>query len=395
MGSRSKTISRGVRIRTYPSGLQRIEIQFQITGPKGERVQCKEVLPDLDCNKAGCQRAAINLKAEIDSAIRRGAFDYAEYFPKSPRALRFRLPRNHVTVQMIQETLLQDLETAGRESTTMASYRKSAARIDQHLGDILVSALTPEDIRSMVRVRQVSRKTWNNDLIPLRRALNRAVNDGLILFSPLDRVELDELVPRHRKPQPDPFSMGEIEQILTSAPVHCPRAHNLIEFALFTGLRPEELAGLQWDDVDLANRQVHITHAAELSLRRAHLKPPKTTAGLRTVDLLPRAQDALKRQQSVTRFRGLNVFCRWSSLEPFSSYEQLACRWKTILTRAGVRYRPLNHTRHTYASHQLSSGVNALYVASQMGHSGTAMLDIYSTWISDWKTEHQERKYGS
>lgn len=395
MGGRSKTLSRGVRIRTYPSGLQRIEIQFQIVTQGGRRQQCKEILPDLDPSKPGCIKAANNLKAEIDSAIRRGTFDYGEFFPHSPKARKYRLPRNYLTVRIIQESLLRDLATAGRESTTLASYRKSAGRINQHMGDLLVSALTPEDIRAMVRGRRVSRKTWNNDLIPLRRALNRAVNDGLILFSPLDRVELDELVPRHKKPQPDPFSMEEIDQVLAAAAEYCPRAHNLIEFALFTGLRPEELAGLQWDDVDLAARQIHISHAAELSLRRADLKPPKTMAGLRTVDLLPKALDALKRQQSITRFRGLNVFCRWSSLEPFNSYEQLSGRWKTVLVRAGVRYRPLNHTRHTYASHQLSSGVNTLYVASQMGHSGTAMLDIYSTWINDWKVEHQERTYGS
>src|SRR5690606_34784622 len=133
---------------------------------------------------------------------------------------------------------------AGREATTLAAYRRSAGRINQHLGNTRIAELTPEDFRRMVRIRAVSRKTWNNDLIPLRRALNRAVNDGLIAFSPLDRVVLDELVPRHKKPQPDPFSMDEIRAILATAQAYSDKAHNLVEFALFTGLRLEELAGL-------------------------------------------------------------------------------------------------------------------------------------------------------
>lgn len=389
MGGRSQVISRGVKIRTYKSGLQRIEIQFQWHG------QCREVVPHLDPTKPGNRRAAVNLKAAIDDAISRGTFDYATYFPKSTSLRRLAGAGCRVTVKQAQNAYLQDLRIAGRQATTLASYRKSARRINEYLGAILLTELTPEDLRSMVRMRQVSRKTWNNDLIPLRRALKRAVNDGVIAVSPLDRVELDDLVPRHEKAQPDPFSMQEINQVLDAARDYCPRAHNLIAFAFFTGLRLEELAGLQWEDVDLAGKRVHIRHAAELSLRRAQLKPPKTTAGLRTVELLPRALEALKRQQSITRFRGLNVFCRWRSLAPFNSYEQLAGRWKTVLRRAGVRYRPLNHTRHTYASHQLSSGQNPAYVAQQLGHAGTAMLDVYARWIHDWQPAYQEKSYGT
>lgn len=136
--------------------------------------------------------------------------------------------------------------------------------------------------------------------------------------APLERVDLNELVPKHKKSKPNPFSMEEIEAILSTAGEYCERFHNLIEFAFFSGLRPEELAGLQWDNVDFKRDQVSITDAAMLSI---------------------------------------------------------------------------NQTRHTYASHQLSSGENPLYVASQMGHRGTALLDVYATWAEEWKDE-QAGVYG-
>jgi integrase len=389
VGGRSKTISRGVRIRTYPSGLSRIEIQFQYRG-----VTCKEILSNVDPSKASGRKFAVGLKAEVENAISRNSFDYANFFPRSRRANVFGQSGATLTVSKAQETLIADLARAGLEKTTLASYERSAKRINKHLGKVLVTELQPMDIRDMVRARKASRKTWNNDLIPLRRSLKRAVNDALILFSPLDRVELGELVPRHQKPKPDPFNTLEINAILAAAADSSPRAHNLLEFAFFTGLRLEELAALQWSNVDFNAGTVTITAAAQLSIKSAELKSPKTEAGQRSFDLLPRALSALKRQHTITRFKGLNVFCRWYSLKPFITYDQFNIRWKAIVASSGVRYRPQNQTRHTFASHQLSSGVNQLLVAQQLGHSGTALLDVYSTWVKDWRDEHKQRQYG-
>lgn len=389
MSPKPDRIAKGVRVRTYKSGLRRIEIQFQYEG-----TTCKEVLAELEPDSASGRKYAVNLKSAIELAIRRGTFDYVEYFPKSPRANLFRRTST-LTVQDAQEGLLQDLATAGIEQTTLHSYRKSAKRINASIGKDRVIELTPERLRQMVRERPASRKTWNNDLIPLRRALNRAVNDGLIPFSPLDRIVLDELIPKFKKPVPDPFTMEEIAAILTAAGQVDERTVNTYEFALFTGVRLQELVALSWDTVDLNAGTAAIVGAGKLSMRSAEQKGPKTEAGARVLQLLPRALEAIKRQRTVTWFRQQNVFCQWHSLEPFRTYQQLNKRWRVILKVAGVRYRPMKQTRHTYASHQLSSGVNAQYVAQQMGHKGTSLLEVYGTWVDDWKEEHQERKYGS
>jgi len=232
-------IAKGVRVRTYPSGLRRIEVQFRF-----REETCKEVLPHLDGDSPSARKYARNLKSAIEHAKLTQTFVYSNFFPDSPRAAMFGPGGSRITVKEAQASLIRDLELAGLEKTTLASYRKSAARIDACLGKKRVAQLSPEDIRSMVRERRVSRKTWNNDLIPLRRALNRAVNDNVILFSPLDRVQLDDLVPRHKRPVPDPFSMSEIEAILNTAQGYCERAWNLYVFAFFTGMRLEEIAGL-------------------------------------------------------------------------------------------------------------------------------------------------------
>lgn len=387
-GKRSGYVARGVRIRTYPSGLQALQIQFQYRG-----VQCRETLSAINPALKSSQRYAINLKAEIEARIERGAFDYATFFPDSQRARQFGHAASALTVSEAQESLIQDLDAAGREPTTINAYRRSAKRINAYLGPVRVSDLAPEDIRSMVRQRQVSRKTWNNDLIPLRRALKRAMHDRIVHYSPLDRVDLGELVPRSQRPRPDPFTLAEINAILGEAIKYCRKSRNLYQFLFYTGMRLEEATALEWPDVDLP--RAYVSKAAQLSLKSAETKPPKTAAGERVVDLLPRAQDALLDQRQFTFFRGEHVFCRWNSMRPFSSYDQLRLRWITILKRAGVRHRPLRQTRHTYASHMLSSGEREIYVANQLGHAGTSLLDVYATWVDGWRDEHREMKYGT
>lgn len=386
MGRKGPGIARGVRVRTYPSGRRVFEIQFPYKG-----VTCREILRTFDPDKPSNVKAVNNLRSEIMSRIERGTFDYQDFFPNSKTARLFGAVVSRRTVKAAQEELISDLERAGLEKTTIASYRRSAGRINDMIGTIMLHELTAADFRQMLRDRAVTRKTWNNDLLPLRRALKRAVADGEMQFSPLDRVDLNEFVPKHKKPGPDPFSLDEIDRIIKTAAAYCERFHNLAEFAFFSGMRPEELAGLQWSDV--ANGTVTVTGAAQLSLKSAELKQPKTAAGARTINLLDRAQSALERQKRLTWFRGKNVFCRVNSLQPFSSYEQIRQRWTTILERAGVRYRPFNQCRHTYASHMLSSGLNPLYVAAQMGHRGTAMLDVYAKWVNEWKEESGE--YGN
>ena len=72
---RRKLATPGVRVRTAQS----IEIDFYYRG-----VRCRERLK-LAPNTAN-RRYASRLKAEIESRIARAEFNYAEFFPDSPRA---------------------------------------------------------------------------------------------------------------------------------------------------------------------------------------------------------------------------------------------------------------------------------------------------------------------
>src|SRR6185312_11179043 len=52
------------------------------------------------------------------------------------------------------------------------------------------------------------------------------------------------------------------------------------------------------------------------------------------------------------------------------------------LKACGIRKRVAYNTRHTFATINLMAGINPVYIASQLGHTTTAMLfQRYAKWI--------------
>ena len=384
MGRKRPDCARGVRIRTYPSGREVIEIQFSYKG-----ISCKETYKRLDATKSSSVKAVNHIKYEIDRRIESGSFDYEEFFPNSKRLGLFGKVISQVTVKQAQATILKDLTASkSKEAPTLLQYSKGARVIDGHIGHIRIVDLAPDDIRQIIRQRNITKKTFDNYTIVLKKTLRRMVSDGVIPFNPIDRVEVSDLFQMRDKPRPDPFTLEEIDQVLAAAADHCPLMANMAALAIYTGIRIEELVALQWDDVVIAARKLKIRRAGQISIQEATFKRVKTPASIRDIDLLPRALDALEQQREQTRWQKEWIFHQFTRQQPISDYRQIKRRWTTVLRKAGVRYRPFKQCRHTFASHMLSSGVNRLLVAYTMGHSDTSKLDIYSKWVDDWKGEN-------
>jgi integrase len=375
-GRRSEKLARGVRVRTYASGLRAIEIQFQFRG-----VTCKEVLSSLDPDAMGDQRYAINLKGEIENAILRQTFRYTDYFPNSKRARIFGHAVSTVTIGELLDDWLKDVERTHPHSTYRC-YRKSCqAHLKPEFGSIRARDLTPQQIRNWIRDRDGTLKSIRNDLTPLRAVLDRALNDDIIDRNPLDKIRVSKLVSRTQVSTDytvDPFTDEEITRILSVAQTYDPRIRNLLQFAFYSGVRTSELFGLMWSDVDLRKGIVRILRAVV----ERRVKEPKSKSGVRDLVLLPLALAALRDQKQYSFVGGDYVFVRPRQRGPFIDYDHLERPWKHVLKRADVRYRNPYQTRHTYASQLLSGGENPLFVAQQMGHKTTEMImRHYGRWV--------------
>ncbi|HOY69705.1 MAG TPA: site-specific integrase [Methylotenera sp.] len=346
-----------------------IQIDFYYLGKR-----CRETLK-LEPTKRNLTFAK-RLKSTIQHEIAIGTFDYSKHFPESNNALL----GSKISNKTVSQALDQFIESSRRrlEKSTWRDYYSSIEHhLKPHFGHMKLIDVTTTDIKTWIGGLLISNKRINNVLVPLRTVFNDAYSDGLIDRNPVTRIT--NLAVRTDEPQP--FTPDEIKAILNSLST---QGANLIQFAIWTGLRTSELIALEWGDIDFKNNLIRVRRASV----NKHTKQPKTRAGERDVKLFPPAIEALKNQKQFTFINGGRVFNNPRTNEPWETDGQIRkTMWIPALKKAGVIYRNPYQTRHTYASTLLSAGENPLWVASQMGHKDWGMIrKRYGRWIPDVDT---------
>jgi integrase len=139
-------------------------------------------------------------------------------------------------------------------------YQKTVSKFLTHLGDKTLKSLsdiTPGDIAAFrnfrLKAQGVSTGTFILDLKALRCAFNLARNQGLILHSPADAVDL----PPVRRIERDIFNLEEIRALLDAAPNREWRTAILLGF--FAGARLSDAVSIRWDCVALDKGQICYT----------------------------------------------------------------------------------------------------------------------------------------
>ncbi len=331
---------------------------------RGER--CREFLhlPKTQDNKI----AARQLVKKIEAELALGTFDYAATFPRSKKAGRFGRGgmRGFPTLGEFARNWLESLRPSLKPAT-FYDYGKllSAHILPSKLSTMPINLIRPGDIRAFRAELDVKRTPNGVKKLGPRRInmvrdrlfgiFSAAEEDGLVADNPVRRVDrLQEPVP-----DVDPFTFDEVQRILQEAK-DWERA--LLTVLFFTGMRPNEALGLRWDDLDFDRDQICV----RWSLSRYGLGTPKTPGSIRTVDMLPPVRDALLAQRRRARLRGEFVFPNkdGGSLDLANIRDR---NWRRLLRRAGLRYRPIYHCRHTYAVLELTDLENPLFVSQANG----------------------------
>jgi integrase len=272
------------------------------------------------------------------------------------------------------------LKTLTKERSTRRSYRTAInATWRPALGDMPLVQIRYSDIQKALaaKAQEVSGKTINNALIPLRGIFKTAIRDGLILKDPSEGIENQ----KHQAAEPDPFEPEERDAILAHMATAYPApVLNYYEFAFFTGLRPSEQIALTWGDVDWRRRKVRVSRA----IVDWEEKGTKTNK-VRDVDLNDAALAALTRQKAHTFMKGVEhpIFNNPVTGKPWPDEQVQRRRYYTPALRAlGLRHRDAYQTRHTFATALLMGGINPAWIAKQLGHTNTGMVfKVYTRWI--------------
>jgi integrase len=397
---------------TYPTGVENhggtLRIWFKYNG---QRVRESLGVPDTVKNR----KVAGELRASVCFAIKMGSFNYAAQFPESPNLKRFGMERKEITVSELAEKWL-DLKRMEICTNAHSRYCSSVRNLVPKIGGSRnVSSVTKEELLFMrkelltgyqnnagkrkVPVQGRSVPTVNYYMTVMSGMFQYAADHGYVKINPFGSIG----PLKKAKVIPDPLGRDEFLRFRDAC--RSRQALNLWTIAVYTGVRHGELVSLAWEDVDLK--------AGTMSVRRnltiqGEFTLPKTDAGTdRTIYLLEPALEALRDQAELTRLgkqheteiklreygRTTTYPCTFiftpqltngAKAKHHYTVGSLYLMWKSVMVRAGLRYRKAYQSRHTYACWMLAAGANPTFIASQMGHSNAQMVyTVYGAWMPE------------
>ncbi len=279
--------------------------------------------------------------------------------------------------------------------TTIKGYRGYVEKnIKPYLGNKQICKVTTAEIQSLYRKLQKEGAVDGGPLAGttvrrihnvLHQALDVAVNRHLIVKNPSNDVTLPKKVATAKTILNDEQLERFMEAI--KADEHW---HDFFYLEITTGLRRGELCGLMWSDF---NEQ-----KGTLSIRRTlHAKTgggyyvgdTKTGTGRRVIKLPPSTVELLtaRKKKSISQWIFHNPIRPEDPVMPNSGYH----RMKKIMKDAGLPNMRFHDLRHTFATHALTSGVDAKTLSGILGHTKTSFtLDTYTHVTGDMHRKASE-----
>ncbi len=247
-----------------------------------------------------------------------------------------------------------------------------------HVEDLVDWLLTAGRRRGGQPGTALSPRTVQLTLSRLRAALDDAVHRRLVAYNVAAPVKCP---PQHRVER-QPWTSAEVRTFLTT--LHAERLHAVMLLSLL-GLRPAEVCGLRWDDVDLDAETIAIRTTRTLVATDHGMtvveKTTKTRAGKRTLPLPAQVCAAL------TRFKAAQAAEQLAAGPAYqgSGYllvdelgEPLRTDWLRrqaykLMAAAGVRKVRLYDARHACLTYLATNGVPDVIVSAWAGHSDLSL----------------------
>ena len=288
---------------------------------------------------------------------------------------------------------LDDYKAGTIRHSTMYGYRQYARLyIKPILGDKVISRITSTDIQRMYtklkregRIHehpeygyQLSDAMLSRIHAMLHQAMKDAVGAHLIAKNPTEGT----VVP---KPNYRPKQILNEEQLDTfMAAIEQDEVwRDFFQTELMTGLRRGEICGLQWNDFDgdagtlKVCRTLHSQRKGEYTIGET-----KTGKGMRTIILPKTVADILRRRKADTISQWIfpDPVKPEDPVDPNAAYRHM----KTLLQRTGLPSIRFHDLRHTFATHALTSGVDAKTLSGILGHTKASFtLDTYTHTTTD------------
>ena len=225
----------------------------------------------------------------------------------------------------------------------------------------------------------------------LSKALNQAVDWDLVQRNVASRINL----PRMKKTERQTLTAANVADFFAAAEKD--RFGALYVLAVTSGLRPQELLGLKWDDLDLERGVLVLRRVVSEDESGFVLREETKTSGGRRLELSSVAIEALKRHrirqhQERLKYRGI-----WEDMGlVFPSAKDTIMRrnnlhrrsYKPLLAAAGLPDIRLYDLRHNFATLMFENDEQLKLVSEMLGHS--SIKQTADTYTHDAPTIHRD-----
>jgi integrase len=344
----------------------------------GERI--RSGFNGLPYNDRNVREARIFLD-KIQFQIKDGTFQFRDYFPQHPKALKF-AAREGSPMTLPCDITFEAYANAYYEKNYKLFTRDRKRDIESHLrvhlvpvfGHLTFAELKKRHVKDFVRNLQLGAI---GSMKPLKGATIRNILSTFrkIVYEAVDDYEWDnwndpfrnlKLPPKNPKKE-EPLTLEEWEKVKAELPAwYVP----YFSFALLTGMRTSEICGLRWEDITPDTIRVRRT-----AVRGIIQETTKTAKSRRDIALRPPVQKVLEAQRQIieTHYPDSELVFTSTTGHPLTADHHWRA-WKLACVRAGVKHRKPYILRHTMISYAILAGEDLQWLATQTGHKDTGMF---------------------
>ena len=278
-------------------------------------------------------------------------------------------------------------------------------RILPEFGKKYVQDLSPRDIKQFYQKlektpaltkRSKTGGLSGNTILHYHRCLHAmltyAVRSGYISINPGDAVE----PPRNDRQETAFYELEDCRKLLEALGALPDTQWRLFFYmAIYTGMRPGELIGLNWQDI--AGNVLTVRAGAVYVNGKGTIRTdrPKTQKSIRMIDLPPTIMTILQQHRREQAEYRLGFGGNWPEPDAVFSgalghrlnISSPTQKFQKIVKEYGLRPITLYGLRHTAATIMIAQGLNVRDVAARLGHAQTSTtLNIYAHAFMDANT---------
>lgn len=273
--------------------------------------------------------------------------------------------------ELIDEAYLPYCRRKWKDSTAETTEDRIQYHIVKDLGGMQIAHVT-RDVLQRYLERKSSKKLSYSVVHHLRwdlRAIFRfAQQDGLIDHNPAESLFTPGTPGTGSRQVLNAEQVQEILKLLGQ------REQLVVRLAIFAGMRPGEIIGLQWKHV----KEDHVE--VEQRIYRGRIDRPKTSRSKRLVALSPDTRTAFEHWKKTIYDNNADswVFPSEKLTTPMGRDNLWRRAIEPQLTPAKLDWATFQVMRRTHASLSRKAGIDPKLVADQLGHGLGVNLDVYT-----------------